>query len=169
MSYTGGVPVNAGFYPRSSFPIAEAKDIYVSDEQRLDVTIAELQRNSFSGDYQDLKNKANITEDNSKNVTIADGSGNVVFVVDKDGVHTTALTLNGDDVQTSINEVNTKVAALNNVAGTYILTIDYEKLLAFDTAEIVIADNSGSGGTDDENAGTSAVLGVAVLGQMVLG
>ena len=48
MAYKGGVPVNSGFYPRNDFPIVEAKDIYVSDEQRLDDAIEEL-RNSING------------------------------------------------------------------------------------------------------------------------
>ena len=43
MSYKNGVPVNSGFYPRGDFPIANAKDIYVSDEERLDVAINNLQ------------------------------------------------------------------------------------------------------------------------------
>jgi prefoldin subunit 5 len=43
MAYKGGVPVNSGFYPRNDFPIVDAKDIYVSEEQRLDDTIEELQ------------------------------------------------------------------------------------------------------------------------------
>lgn len=91
MAYKGGVPVNSGFYPRNDFPIAEAKDIYVSDEQRLDKIIE-----------------------------------------------------------------------------IYTLNIDYNTLLAFDITEIVFGSASG-GGADNEDAGTSSVLGVAVLGQMVLG
>lgn len=42
MAYKGGVPVNSGFYPRNNFPIAEAKDIYVSEEQRLDEVLRDL-------------------------------------------------------------------------------------------------------------------------------
>ena len=223
MAYKGGVPVNSGFYPRNDFPIAEAKDIYVSDDQRLDAVLAalaakteeannadtvdgmhaedfakaddfvaaqgeisELQtlvgdikvseqiaeaianQDLFSGDYNDLENKPNITDNKSNDLEIADEAGNVIFKVNKDGIHTTALTLNGEDIQATID--------------TYVLTIDYEKLLAFNTAEIVIGSSSGgdgpSGGDNgnepgdepgNENAGTSAMLGVAILGQMVLG
>lgn len=49
---------------------------------------------------------------------------------------------------------------LSTLIETYILNIDYEKLLAFNTDEIVFGESA--------NAGTSSVLGVAVLGQMVL-
>lgn len=49
----------------------------------------------FSGDYNDLTNAPNITEDESGNMVIADESGNIVFKADEDGIHTTAVTLNG--------------------------------------------------------------------------
>lgn len=52
MAYKGGVPVNSGFYPRNDFPIAEAKDIYVSDEKRLDVVLEELIKNSTNTDTE---------------------------------------------------------------------------------------------------------------------
>lgn len=43
MAFKGGVPVNSGFYPRNDFPIVEAKDIYVSDAQRLDAALESMQ------------------------------------------------------------------------------------------------------------------------------
>lgn len=46
---------------------------------------------------------------------------------------------------------------LSDILETYILTIDYDTLLAFDTSEIVIGATS-----------TTSVLGQAILGQMVL-
>lgn len=66
---------------------------------------------------------------------------------------------------------------LSNIIETYILNVNYS-LLAFDTDEIVFStspgDDSGSGGSgsedpDDTTSATTAVLGYAVLGQMVLG
>ena len=42
MAYKEGVPVNSGFYPRGNYPIANAKDVYVSDEEMLDAAIAAL-------------------------------------------------------------------------------------------------------------------------------
>lgn len=50
---------------------------------------------------------------------------------------------------------------LSTIIETYVLTIDYNQLLAFDTTEIVFDENT--------NSSTSAVLGKAILGQMVLG
>ena len=50
----------------------------------------------FSGDYNDLTNAPNITEDDSGNMVIADESGNVIFKADADGIHTTAVSLNGE-------------------------------------------------------------------------
>lgn len=46
---------------------------------------------------------------------------------------------------------------LSNILETYILNIDYDTLLAFDTSEIVTGATS-----------TTSVLGQAILGQMVL-
>jgi hypothetical protein len=46
---------------------------------------------------------------------------------------------------------------LSNIIENYILTIDYDTLLAFDTSEIVTGATS-----------TTSVLGQAILGQMVL-
>ena len=55
---------------------------------------------TFSGDYNDLTNAPNITEDNSENIVIADESGNIIFKIDADGMHTTSLTLNGEAAAT---------------------------------------------------------------------
>lgn len=57
----------------------------------------------FSGDYNDLSNAPNIVEDETGNMTIADESGNIIFRVDADGAHTTALTLNGESIEDIIN------------------------------------------------------------------
>jgi predicted aspartyl protease len=50
----------------------------------------------FSGDYNDLTNAPNISEDDSGNMVIADESGNIIFKADADGIHTTAVSLNGE-------------------------------------------------------------------------
>ena len=60
----------------------------------------------FSGDYNDLSNAPNIAEDDSGNMIIADESGNIIFRADADGIHTTALSLNGESAATEafVNE-----------------------------------------------------------------
>ena len=50
----------------------------------------------FSGDYNDLTNAPNISEDESGNMVVADESGNIIFKADADGIHTTAVSLNGE-------------------------------------------------------------------------
>ena len=64
-------------------------------------------------------------------------------------------------VDETINISSTRVThgedILSNILETYILNIDYETLLAFDTSEIVTSATS-----------TTSVLGQAILGQMVL-
>lgn len=98
-----------------------------------------------------------------------------IIVYDVDAEHAYERIKIGDGV-TNINNLpffddhalsSTKVVhgndatLLSTIIDTYILAIDYEKLLAFDTTEIVIGENA--------NAGTSATLGFAILGQMILG
>ena len=62
----------------------------------------------FSGEYSELSNAPNITENNSTDVIFADLSGNVVAKVDEEGIHTTNLILKGENLSTKItNEFNT--------------------------------------------------------------
>lgn len=65
-----------------------------------------------------------------------------------------------DNIKEEINLKLNKKANADTVEtlGTYILNIDYDTLLAFDTSEIVFG-----AGTN-----TTSVLGQAILGQMVL-
>lgn len=58
---------------------------------------------SFSGDYNDLENAPNIAEDGAGNMVVADEQGNVIFKADAAGIHSTALTLNGEDINNKIN------------------------------------------------------------------
>lgn len=54
----------------------------------------------FSGDYNDLTNAPNITEDDSGNMVIVDESGNIIFKADAEGIHTTAVSLDGEAAAT---------------------------------------------------------------------
>jgi hypothetical protein len=49
-------------------------------------------KTSFSGNYDDLSNAPNIYDEDSDNLYIADKFGNVIVKLDKDGLHTTAVT-----------------------------------------------------------------------------
>ena len=63
------------------------------------ISTAIANQDLFSGDYNDLVNAPNISEDNSDNVVIADEAGNIIFKADADGIHSTSLTLNGEDIK----------------------------------------------------------------------
>jgi hypothetical protein len=54
----------------------------------------------FSGDYNDLTNAPDISEDGSGNMVITDESGNIIFKADAEGIHTTAVSLNGEAAAT---------------------------------------------------------------------
>jgi hypothetical protein len=66
---------------------------------------------TFSGDYNDLTNAPDISEDNSGNMIIADESGNIIFKADADGIHTTAVFLNGEAAATEkyVDDAITKI------------------------------------------------------------
>lgn len=115
MSYTGGVPVNAGFYPRSNFPIAEAKDIYVSEEKRLNSVLAEL--------FEGIENASTQEHKHSTLDTVHD--------------------------RTQIT--------LSTLIETYMLAINYDTMLSFDTNEIVV-----------DFSKNSSLLGKSILGNMIL-
>ena len=65
--------------------------------EALNKKIDKKSRARFSRDYYDLYNAPQITEDDKKELSIADEQGNVIFKLDKDGAHTTNLTLNGEE------------------------------------------------------------------------
>ena len=75
----------------------------------------------FSGDYNDLTNAPNIAEDGAGNMIIADESGNIIFKADTDGIHTTALSLNGEAAATE-SYVDT---AIDNIEFPEIDLTDY--------------------------------------------
>ena len=57
----------------------------------------------FSGNYTDLTNAPEIVENNTTEVAFADASGNIIAKVDKDGIHTTDLVLNGENLETKLS------------------------------------------------------------------
>lgn len=68
----------------------------------------------FSGDYNDLTNKPEILEDSSDSFIIADSSGNVILDIDAEGLKTTAVSINGEDVSQTIKSVNDMLDAHAN-------------------------------------------------------
>ena len=76
----------------------------------------------FSGDYNDLKNAPNISEDSSGEMAIADESGNIIFKANAQGAHTTALTLSEGSI-TAENDDNLTIADEN---GNNIFKVDAE-------------------------------------------
>lgn len=90
--------------------------------EALNKKIDKKSRARFSRDYYDLYNAPQITEDDKKELSIADEQGNVIFKLDKDGAHTTNLTLNGEEaasqkyVQDAIEDIDFPVTDLTGYA-----------------------------------------------------
>ena len=67
------------------------------------VHITESERANWNNkDYNDLINKPNILDDQSDSFKITDDKDNIILTVDKNGLNTTALLLNGVDIQTDL-------------------------------------------------------------------
>lgn len=75
----------------------------------------------FSGDYNDLVNAPNITEDDSGNMIVTDEVGNIIFKADSEGMHTTALSLNGESI---IDIIDEKVASVVDAAPETLNTLN---------------------------------------------
>lgn len=60
--------------------------------------------NSLPRDYSDLANAPNIIEDESGEIAFADEAGNIIFKADADGIHSTSLTLNGEDIKVLLEQ-----------------------------------------------------------------
>lgn len=79
-------------------------------------------KSDFSGSFEDLDGKPNITDDGSDELNIADETGNVIARFASDGLF--------------IPNVITNRIDLNAILDTYVVNVDYS-LLAFDVEEIV--------------------------------
>lgn len=98
------IHVDSELNPASSNPV-QNKAI-VKELRSLSTDISN--KTTFSGDYNDLTNAPNITEDESGDMIITDQKDNVIFRVDSEGIHSTALTLKGEPAATE-KYVNDKV------------------------------------------------------------
>lgn len=77
------------------------------------ISTAIANQEHFSGDYNDLKNAPNISEDNSGEINVTDEAGNIILKVDSEGLHSTnldlssdSLSVNGDKFQISDKDGN---------------------------------------------------------------
>ena len=67
-------------------------------------------KSEFSGEFRDLHNSP-IVEDDSGELTYVDEAGNIIFKINKDGAHTTELTLPGGEVDKRIDQLYADLAA----------------------------------------------------------
>lgn len=84
-------------------------DIHITAQERT----AWNNKSDFSGDYTDLENVPNITENESEDLIIADNNGNIIAKFDSDGLDTTNIDAN------SVNSIS--LGAVNINANTIIL------------------------------------------------
>ena len=115
------IPIDSELSATSTNPVqnkAIAKEIDSINNRVGDIPVATQisqainAQEHFSGDYNDLTNAPDISEDGSGNMIIADESGNIIFKADVDGIHTTAVSLNGEAAATE-KYVDDAIANIN--------------------------------------------------------
>ena len=103
------IPIDSDLDPTSTNPVQNQAIAVKIDEinERVGDTLVATQISSaiakqphFSGDYNDLTNAPDISEDGSGELILTDENGNVIFKADADGMHTTAMTLDGETAAT---------------------------------------------------------------------
>lgn len=98
----------------------------------------------FSGDYNDLTNAPNIAEDESGEINITDNNGNVIFKIDESGAHTTAISLNGKDVSSELDNLENSIKNIKGFSGDYNDLTNAPNIIEDESGDLVIADNTGN-------------------------
>ncbi len=114
-------------------------------------------KSNFSGNYNDLENAPSITEDDTSNLTVADENGNIIFKANVSGIHSTALTLNGEDISGKINslealvgdksvadQISDAVDGFESFSGDYNDLTNAPNINNNDDKELFVADNAGN-------------------------
>lgn len=94
----------------------------------------------FSGDYNDLTNAPNISEDGSGDMVIADESGNIIFKVDEEGVHTTDVEVDGTSLAAKIPIWDAK----SDFSGNYNDLVGAPDIAEDGAGNMIVTDESGN-------------------------
>lgn len=104
------------------------------------ISTAIANQEHFSGDYNDLTNAPNISEDGSGNMVIADEDGNIIFKADADGIHTTDVEVAGTSLGAKISIWDAK----SDFSGDYNDLENAPDILEDGDGNLIIADESGN-------------------------
>lgn len=138
-----------------------------------------LKSDLFSRDYNDLKNKP-ITNDEDTTLYITDSKGNIVAIIDEEGIKSINFQEKGinlkDKYLTQADAASTYVTKeeASNDTGHFVGTYDEyiaankSGLIAVGTVVLITDDVEGEDG-DEVSSTTTAKLGTAILGTMILG
>ena len=131
-SHTENADIHVSAEEKQAWTSASADiESHIDDTSGLHVSTEDRERwdnkSDFSGSYKDLTDQPNIIDDESGEYVITDADGNVIFQVDAEGAHTTALTLNGEDVNTLLTGIEADIAAHTENADIHVTTEDRER------------------------------------------
>ena len=107
-------------------------DLTLNNKSLVDI----IKDNVTSGDYNDLENAPDILDDGSSVLNIVDSNGNIIFKVDKDGVHTVGLKIKNKSLDTIIEE--------NTPSGDYNELENKPEILEDGSAFLQIVDVNGN-------------------------
>ena len=104
------------------------------------ISTAIASQEHFSGDYNDLTNAPNISEDGSGNMVIADESGNIIFRVDEEGAHTTDVEIDGTSLADKIPVWDAK----SDFSGNYNDLVGAPDIAEDGAGNMIVADENGN-------------------------
>lgn len=157
---TTAVTVGDGLDVESA--IRATDEIVSQHTTNADIHITQEERESwFSGDYNELTNKPNVTEDNSDNITVADSAGNIVAQINELGLHTVGVTIGDLDVKSAITDNQGEISRISGLVGTTSVKSQIEE--AVSDAEAGIREDLTKHTTDTDNPHgvTTAQIGAA--------
>lgn len=108
----------------------DAKNVTIENENITDIIddkIADAVEGfeSFSGDYNDLENAPNISDDGSSDLKVSDKDGNIIAQIDADGLKTTKVIVNSVNINgTNISEDTSGKVELADENGNVIARVD---------------------------------------------
>lgn len=136
--------------------ISSLSDLVGDKSVATQISTAIANQDLFSGDYNDLTNAPNITDDGSNDLNIIDNDGNIIVRVNSTGIHTTEIEVNdikvGETLSGHINNNDIHVTsddkdtwnAKSDFSGDYNDLENAPNIAEDDTSDLTIADEVGN-------------------------
>lgn len=131
------VPIDADLSATSANPVQNKTITEEFSSLRQEIKNFE----SFSGDYNDLTNAPNISNDFSDNLIVADNNGNIVLKVDENGLHTTDVEVDGVSIKEKIPIWDSCVDQEDSFSGDYNDLMNKPNIEDNGSGDLIVVDN----------------------------